>query len=198
LKPSHWPVGIFGALTRGSQVRRKLSAGASRIRTLGPSLSLGPATTGPHNGIALGAIHSVRAVCLPASEGVGRRVRIRLPPAESHRTFGPSTARAAASSSLRDASEYVPLLQKHALIQSITARTQAERRRSRWTMIQYSAAISGIGTVSRSEQGMPVADIAGQDAAAGQGRPVSEAIRLSAPPPLAASAVAPGLSPARD
>src|ERR1700732_1064917 len=39
--------------------------------------------TGPHNGIALGAIHSVRAVCLPASEGVGPRVRIRLPPAES-------------------------------------------------------------------------------------------------------------------
>ena len=37
----------------------------------------------PHNGIALGAIHSVRAVCLPASEGVGRRVRIRLPPAGS-------------------------------------------------------------------------------------------------------------------
>ena len=32
----------------------------------------------PHNGIALGAIHSVRAVCLPASEGVGRRVRIRF------------------------------------------------------------------------------------------------------------------------
>src|ERR1700752_101995 len=36
---------------------------------------------GPHNGIALGAIHSVRAVCLPASEGVGPRVRIRLAPA---------------------------------------------------------------------------------------------------------------------
>jgi hypothetical protein len=27
--------------------------------------------TGPHNGTALGAIHSVRAVCLPASEGGG-------------------------------------------------------------------------------------------------------------------------------
>ena len=39
--------------------------------------------TGPHTGIALGAIHSVRAVCLPASEGVGPRVRIRLAPAVS-------------------------------------------------------------------------------------------------------------------
>ena len=38
-------------------------------------------------------------------------------------------------------------------IQSITARTQAARRRSRWTMIQYSAAISGIGGVSRSSRG---------------------------------------------
>jgi len=40
-------------------------------------------------------------------------------------------------------------------IQSITARTQAARRRSRWTMIQYSAAISGIGRVSRSSSGWP-------------------------------------------
>src|ERR1700741_5403914 len=40
--------------------------------------------TGPHNGIALGAIHSVQAVCLPASEGVGPRDRIRLAPAGSH------------------------------------------------------------------------------------------------------------------
>jgi hypothetical protein len=29
-----------------------------------------------------------RAICLPASEGVGPRVRIRLAPAESLRTFG--------------------------------------------------------------------------------------------------------------
>ena len=42
---------------------------------------------GPHNGIALGAIHSVRAVCLPASEGVGPRVRIRLAPAVSQANF---------------------------------------------------------------------------------------------------------------
>ena len=41
----------------------------------------------------------------------------------------------------------------NAFIQSMTARTQAERRRSRWTMIQYSAAISGIGGVSRSSRG---------------------------------------------
>ena len=42
-----------------------------------------------------------------------------------------------------------------AFIQSIAARTQAERRRSRWTMIQYSAAISGIGGVRRSRRGWP-------------------------------------------
>ena len=40
--------------------------------------------TGPHNGVALDAIHSVRAVCLPASEGVGPGVRIRLALAASH------------------------------------------------------------------------------------------------------------------
>src|SRR5438874_979091 len=44
---------------------------------------------------------------------------------------------------------------KSNLTQSITARTQAERRGSRWTMIQYSAAISGIGGVSRSSRGWP-------------------------------------------
>jgi pimeloyl-ACP methyl ester carboxylesterase len=42
-----------------------------------------------------------------------------------------------------------------ALTQSMTARTHAARRRSRWTMIQYSAAISGIGGVSRSISGWP-------------------------------------------
>jgi NADPH:quinone reductase-like Zn-dependent oxidoreductase len=36
-------------------------------------------------------LHSVRAVCLPASEGVGPRVRIRLAPAGSLRTFGSSS-----------------------------------------------------------------------------------------------------------
>jgi hypothetical protein len=57
-----------------------------------------------------------------------------------HRTEPASTSRCSANS---------------ALSQSITARTQAERRRSRWTMIQYSAAISGIGGVSRSSRGWP-------------------------------------------
>jgi len=46
--------------------------------------------------------------------------------------------------SLRDPSKHVPRCSANSLfIQSITARTQAERRRSRWTMIQYSAAIFG-------------------------------------------------------
>ena len=42
----------------------------SRLAAPGSRVTSEP---GPHNGIALGAIHSVRAVCLPASEGVGPR-----------------------------------------------------------------------------------------------------------------------------
>jgi len=41
----------------------------------------------------------------------------------------------------------------NAFTQSMAARTHAARRRSRWTMIQYSAAISAIGGVSRSSRG---------------------------------------------
>ena len=49
---------------------------------------------------------------------------------------------------------------KSALTQSITARTQAERRRSRWTMIQYSGRDFGDRRCQPLEQGMAVADIA--------------------------------------
>jgi hypothetical protein len=61
-----------------------------------------------------------------------------------------------------------PAARHSALTQSITARTQAAGRRSRWTMIQYSAAIRN-WRGQPLEQGMAVADIAGQCAAAGTG-----------------------------
>jgi hypothetical protein len=57
--------------------------GKERAITFGGSGIESHQRTGPHNGIALGAIHSVQTVCLPASEGVGPRVRIRLAPAAS-------------------------------------------------------------------------------------------------------------------
>ena len=44
---------------------------------------------------------------------------------------------------LTDCGKHVPLLRNSALTQSITARTQAARRRSRWAMIRYSAVIWG-------------------------------------------------------
>ena len=61
----------------------------------------------------------------------------------------PSVARLQAAA--RDAGRPVIFVR----IQSLTARTQAARRRSRCTMTQYSAATSATGGVTRSSSGSP-------------------------------------------
>jgi hypothetical protein len=52
------------------------------------TLTAASASTGAINLLG-GKVRRVRAVCLPASEGVGPGVRIRLAPAASLRTLGP-------------------------------------------------------------------------------------------------------------
>ena len=59
------------------------------------------------------------------------------------RLHPPSSRPGSGRGTLPIAGKHVPLLRNSALTQSITARTQAARRRSRWAMIRYSAVIWG-------------------------------------------------------